>query len=50
MCAVLEISPKTYYKYRNMEDPDYYDYLGRPKNQIWGCNEWKEGFKNNEKI
>lgn len=27
MCAVLEISPKTYYKYRNMEDPDYYDYL-----------------------
>lgn len=27
MCAVLEISPKTYYKYRNKEDPDYYDYL-----------------------
>ena len=27
MCAVLEISPKTYYKYRNREDPDYYDYL-----------------------
>ena len=27
MCAVLEISPKTYYKYRNSEDPDYYDYL-----------------------
>ena len=27
MCAVLEISPKTYYKYRNTEDPDYYDYL-----------------------
>ena len=24
--------------------------LRRPKNQIWGCNEWKEGFKNNEKI
>ena len=27
MCAVLEISPKTYYKYRNEEDHDYYDYL-----------------------
>ena len=27
MCAVLGISPKTYYKYRNKEDPDYYDYL-----------------------
>ena len=27
MCAVLEISPKTYYKYRNKEDPDYYNYL-----------------------
>ena len=27
MCAVLNISPKTYYKYRNREDPDYYDYL-----------------------
>ena len=27
MCFVLEISPKTYYKYRNKEDPDYYDYL-----------------------
>ena len=27
MCAVLEISPKTYYKYRYKEDPDYYDYL-----------------------
>ena len=27
MCAVLEISKKTYYKYRNTEDKDYYDYL-----------------------
>ena len=27
MCAVLNISPKTYYKYKNKEDPDYYDYL-----------------------
>lgn len=27
MCVVLDISPKTYYKYRNKEDPDYYDYL-----------------------
>ena len=27
MCAVLEISPKTYYKYRNKEDSGYYDYL-----------------------
>ena len=27
MCAVLEISKRTYYKYRNAEDEDYYDYL-----------------------
>ena len=27
MCAILEISPKSYYKYKNKEDPDYYDYL-----------------------
>ena len=27
MCAVLNISSKTYYKYRNKEDSDYYDYL-----------------------
>jgi Transposase and inactivated derivatives len=27
MCAVLEISKRTYYKYRNIEDKDYYDYL-----------------------
>ena len=27
MCAVLNINLKTYYKYRNKEDPDYYDYL-----------------------
>ena len=27
MCAVLNISPKIYYKYRNKEDPDYYEYL-----------------------
>ena len=27
MCAVLEISKRTYYKYRNSEDKDYYDYL-----------------------
>ena len=27
MCAVLNISPKTYYKYRNKEDSGYYDYL-----------------------
>jgi transposase InsO family protein len=27
MCAVLEISRKTYYKYRNADDPDYLDYL-----------------------
>jgi len=27
MCVVLGIRPKTYYKYRNKEDPDYYDYL-----------------------
>ena len=61
MCAVLNISPKTYYKYRNKEDPDYYDYLVIKEifddskgtygyRQIWSCNEWKEGFKNNEKI
>jgi transposase InsO family protein len=27
MCAALEISRRTYYKYRNCEDTDYYDYL-----------------------
>ena len=27
MCVVLEISLKTYYKYRNKENPDYYDYF-----------------------
>ena len=27
MCAVLNISPRTYYKYRSKEDHDYYDYL-----------------------
>ena len=27
MCAVLAISKRTYYKYRNAEDKDYYDYL-----------------------
>ena len=27
MCAVLEISKRTYYKYRNKDDPDYIDYL-----------------------
>ena len=27
MCAVLDISPKSYYKYRNTNDPDYIDYL-----------------------
>ena len=27
MCAALEISQRTYYKYRNNEDKDYYDYL-----------------------
>ena len=27
MCAAIEISRKTYYKYRNADDPDYLDYL-----------------------
>lgn len=27
MCAVLEISKRTYYKYKNTEDKDYHDYL-----------------------
>lgn len=27
MCAVLEISKRTYYKYRKSDDPDYLDYL-----------------------
>lgn len=27
MCEVLEISKRTYYKYWNVEDKDYYDYL-----------------------
>ena len=26
MCAVLGISKRTYYKYRNADDPDYLDY------------------------
>ena len=34
MCAVLNISPKTYYKYRNKEDPDYYDYLSKKRNMV----------------
>ena len=27
MCAALDISRSAYHKYRNSEDPDYYDYL-----------------------
>ena len=27
MCEVLDISKRTYYKYRVAEDKDYYDYL-----------------------
>ena len=27
MCAALDISKRTYYKYRNTEDEDYHDYL-----------------------
>ena len=27
LCAALAISRRTYYKYRNKEDPDYYEYL-----------------------
>ena len=27
MCIVLNISKRTYYKYRGSEDKDYYDYL-----------------------
>ena len=27
MCDVLEISKRTYYRYKNAEDKDYYDYL-----------------------
>ena len=27
MCEVLDISKRTYYKYRSSEDKDYYDYL-----------------------
>ena len=27
LCAALSISRRTYYKYRNKEDPDYYEYL-----------------------
>ena len=27
MCAVLKISKRTYYKYRDSDDPDYIDYL-----------------------
>ena len=27
MCAALDIAKRTYYKYRNAQDKDYYDYL-----------------------
>ena len=27
MCAALDIAKRTYYKYRNTQDKDYYDYL-----------------------
>ncbi|MCX0408457.1 IS3 family transposase [Clostridium perfringens] len=27
MCDALDINKKTYYKYKNSDDPDYYDYL-----------------------
>ena len=27
MCAALEISERTYYRLRDREDPDYWDYL-----------------------
>ena len=27
LCAALAISRRTYYKYRNQEDPDYFEYL-----------------------
>ena len=27
MCAALSISRRTYYKYRNSEDKDYFDYV-----------------------
>ena len=27
LCAALAVSRRTYYKYRNSEDPDYYEYL-----------------------
>ena len=27
MCAALDINKRTYYKYRNANDTDYYDYL-----------------------
>ncbi|NCA95425.1 MAG: transposase [Methanomicrobia archaeon] len=27
LCAALSISRRTYYKYRNQEDPDYFDYV-----------------------
>ena len=39
MCAVLEISPKTYYKYRNKEDPDYYDYDELKKQEAYELGE-----------
>ena len=27
MCVTLDISKRTYYRYRHVEDKDYYDYL-----------------------
>ena len=56
MCAVLDISPKTYYKYRNTEDPDYIDYLMIKKvfddnKKCYGYRRITDELKNeNEKI
>ena len=43
MCAVLNISTKTYYKYRNKNDPDYYDYL--IIKEIFGDSKGKYGYR-----
>ena len=50
MCAVLEISKRTYYKYRNKDDPDYIDYLMikdvfEKSNSTYGYRRITEGLK-----
>ena len=52
MCAVLEISKRTYYKYRTADDPDYLDYLMiknifKKSKGTYGYRRITEGLKTN---